>query len=207
MDRFIIQETDFNQEDISQIVAIHRKEIGQGFLSSLGDKALQLIFSLAAESKSGVLLAAKDTEQGQTCGFVLGAVDTRAFYRDFLLKKSLSAVISLAPRLFSFERLRKVLETLLYPSKGEMQEMPKAELMDIAVLRSYQGTGLAQLLFHKFSEVLRESGVETFRITTGESLVRAQRFYERLGAKKVASIQIHQGQETLVYIYEIAQTQ
>ena len=207
MDRFIIQKTDFNQEDISQIVAIHRKEIGQGFLSSLGDKALQLIFSLAAESKSGVLLAAKDAEQGQACGFVLGTVDTRAFYRDFLFTKSLSAVISLAPKLFSFEKLRKVFETLLYPSKSEIQEMPKAELMDIAVLRNYQGTGLAQLLFYKFSEVLRESGVETFRITTGESLVRAQRFYERLGAKEVASIQIHQGQETLVYIYETAQTQ
>lgn len=204
MERFTIQKSDFSQETISQIVAIHRKEIGQGFLSSLGDKALQLIFSLAAESESGVLLVARDTAQkDQAGGFLLGTFNTNAFYKDFLLRKSLAAVFGLIPKLLSFERLRKALETLLYPTKEKADDMPQAELFDIAVLKEYQGTGMAQMLFHCFSDTLAERGFKEFKITTGESLVRAQRFYESLGAQIVASIEIHKGQRTLVYVYRI----
>ena len=204
MARFTVQEAEPNQETISQIVALHRREIGQGFLSSLGDRALQLIFSLATESESGVLLAARDTTQeDQVGGFLLGTLSTTAFYKDFFLRKSLAAVFWLVPKLLSFEKLRKVLETLLYPTKDKADDMPQAELLDIAVSKEYQGTGMAQMLFHRFSDTLTERGINEFKITTGESLVRAQRFYESLGAQKVTSIEVHKGQRTLVYVYRI----
>jgi len=207
MDQYIVQKSGFDPEDIRQIVAIHCREIGQGFLSSLGDKALDLIFSLAIESESGVLLVAKDTaEQGRVCGFILGTTDTGAFYKDFLLKKSFSAVVFLAPKLLSFEKLRKAFETLFYPSRDNLLDLPDAELFDIAVNEQYKGSGLAQLLFREFVIALCCRGVESVKITTGEELTRAQRFYEKLGAEQVASTEVHRGQRTLVYIYDIART-
>ena len=40
-----------------------------------------------------------------------------------------------------------------------------------------------------------------FRVTTGRSLTRAHRFYEKQGAVRVGTIQIHQGESTAVYAY------
>lgn len=205
MDRFVIQRGNFSEEDILQIVAIHRKEISQSFLSSLGEKVLKPIFWLAAEGNSGALIVAKDSMlQTQVCGFVLGTVNTRLFYKDFLLKGPLAAFFFIAPKLFSPGNLRKGFETLLYPTKKEMKDMPKAELLDIAVSKNYQGSGLSQLLFQQFSNRLSEMGVKEFRITTGQSLLQAQRFYESLGAKRIGSIEIHRGQKTVVFVYSIA---
>ncbi len=204
MNQYItIKKGGITSEDIEQVVCIHRQEIGQGFLSSLGNKALQPIFSLAAENRSGILLIAKDETQGHLCGFLLGTIDTGMFYRDFLLKKSFNAVISFLPKLLSLSKLRKIFETLLYPSKREMRDLPRAELLDIAVLKDHRGGGLAQRLFREFSAGLYELGIEEFKITTGEGLVPAQRFYEKLGATRVATIEVHKGQKTFVYTYRI----
>ena len=203
MDKYFIQEDNITSEDIRDVVELHKQEINQGFLSSLGDKALDLLFLHAAESKTGVLLIAKDKAEGETCGFLLGSLNTGKFYKDFLLKKSFSAFICLIPKLLSPAKIRKILETLFYPTKKNMQNLPDAELLDIAISKERQGTGLAQHLFAEFSNILSKLSIEEFKITTGESLVRAQRFYETLGAKRVKTIEVHRGQKTIVYIYRI----
>jgi len=204
MIQFDIQTSHFDARDIAGMVAIHRTEIAQGFLSSLGDRPLGMIFSLAAESTTAVLVAARDTRSGgQVCGFALGTLSTGVFYREFFRKKALQALIVLAPRLLSLHTLRRGFETLTYSVKAEDPSLPKAELFDLAVARGHQGSGLAQLIFREFSNQLRIKGVDEFRITTGQSLERAQNFYERLGARKVGSLEVHRGSRTLVYAYTI----
>lgn len=59
IDGILFERNGFTKEDIRQIVDIHRRQIQQGFLSSLGDKALELVLALPAESESGVLIIAK----------------------------------------------------------------------------------------------------------------------------------------------------
>ena len=147
MTPYNIQNTDFSLDDIKQVVNIHRQEIRQGFLSSLGNKALELLFSLAVESNYGVLLIAKNANNRKVCGFLLGTVDTGKFYKDFLIKKSFQAIIVLIPKMLSLDTIRKLMETLFYPSKSEIQDMPNAELLDIAIVKEHQGTGLARSLF------------------------------------------------------------
>jgi len=203
---YVIQEPVDSSDFLENVIRIHRIEISQGFLSSLGDNALALLFSHASESRFGRLLIAKDASSGQIVGFLLGTVDTGAFYKDFLCKKSLKAVFVLAPKLLSLERVRKIFETLFYPTKEELKALPKPELLDIAVLKEYQGTGVAQLLFQEFAKKLYVIGIDRFKITTGESLLGAQQFYEKLGAEKASEIEVHKGQKTWVYIYRIYKT-
>lgn len=203
MHPYLIQESVDSTDFLKNVVRIHRTEISQGFLSSLGDNALLLLFSHASESQFGRLLIAKDNESGKIIGFLLGTIDTGAFYKDFLFKKFLKAVFTLAPKLLSFEKVRKIFETLFYPTKEELKTLPKPELLDIAVCKEYQGTGVAQLLFQKFSENLHAIGIDRFKITTGESLATAQRFYQKLGAENAGEIEVHKGQKTIVYIYNI----
>ncbi len=82
--------------------------------------------------------------------------------------------------------------------------MPKAELLVLAVRKEYEGSGLAQNLFEKLIEIFREKGVQEFRITTGDELIRAQKFYEKMGAVKVNDMEIHKGHRSWIYRYEIS---
>jgi ribosomal protein S18 acetylase RimI-like enzyme len=197
--RYIIKKSNILRDDITSVVEIHRKEISQGFLSSLGCKPLHMFFSFIPVSKHGLLHVAKTSVKHETVGFVLGTLDTAAFYREFLMKRSINAFILIAPKLMSFENLRKVVETLIYPKRNISSKMPKAELLDIAVIKEHQGLGLAHFLFQAFADTLRDLKVGEFKVTTGASLTRAQRFYERLGAKKVGEFEVHKGQKTCIY--------
>lgn len=195
----------FTRQDISQVVGIHRQEIGQGFLSSLGDRTLNLIFSLSAQGESGVLITAMDPISGQICGFVCGTTDTSAFYRDFLRRHLFTGTLQLAPKLLSPARLWRVMETLIYPTRKIDVDLPEAELLIIAVADTYKGRGVAQALFYELVKVFSEKRVPRFKVVAGASLARAQRFYQKLGPAKRASIEVHRGQLSTVYIFNVAE--
>ncbi len=199
----VLQQGHFTGSDIAQVVAIHRSQINQGFLSSLGGRTLDLIYSFVPQSRSGVLIVAKESTTGQVCGFICGTANVGVLYKEFLIQKTLSALIFLAPRLLSPRKLWKALETLIYPTKSKSLDVPDAELLVFAVGDSYKGTGLSHMLFDRFVQTLSEKGAQSFKIGTGASLTRAHRFYEKVGARKVASIEVHHGQQSFVYVYNI----
>ena len=173
-----------------------------GFLTSLNINILRLIHIHAANSKTGILLIAKD-EQDNCCGFITGAIDTSMFYKTFIRAKGIQAFIYLYFSLFSIKNVIKIFETLLYPKKKELLNLPKAELLDFAIKKSFRGTGLAQKIYNAFVCKLDENNITDFKITTGEKLIPAQKFYEKMGAKKTTEIVLHKGQKTYVYIYKI----
>jgi GNAT superfamily N-acetyltransferase len=195
---------DPSPEDLVGAVRIHRAELHEGFLSSLGNGALLLLFQFAAESPTAVLLVLREESGSEgVAGFLLGTFSTRAFYRDFLRRRFLRACWVLGPRLMTPRRLFKAFETLFYPARKATRHLPAAELLDIAIDRRFHGQGLGKVLFDHFCGVLRRSGVGEFRITTGESLGGAHVFYERLGARRVGDIEVHKGQSTRVYLYSL----
>ncbi|HEX2862286.1 MAG TPA: GNAT family N-acetyltransferase, partial [Lacunisphaera sp.] len=174
-----------------EVVRLHRQELTSGFLSSLGGRALSLMFEFAAEDSSAILLVAQ-VEGGRVAGFLLGSVETSGFYRNFLRKKSLRAFLLVAPKLlFSPARVRKICETLLYPTRREVRALPAAELMDRVVDRQIQRQGVGRALFARFAEVMAEKSVGSFRITTGAFLADAHRFYEKMGAVRMSDIEVH----------------
>ena len=58
-------------------------------------------------------------------------------------------------------------------------------------------------MFQEFVKSFQEKDVKEFKITTGESLLKAQSFYEKMGAQKVGVIKIHKDRKTIVDKYEI----
>ena len=75
----------------------------------------------------------------------------------------------------------------------------------MAVDEQYLGKGLAQSLFYELVDAFASKGVAEFKIVIGEDLIRAQQFFEKMGAEKVARIEVHQGQGSWVYVYKIRQ--
>ena len=195
--------TGFTRDEIRQAIRIQIQELPQGFLSSLGEKPLELIFAHVASSRWGVFVIAVDAEKEEVIGYVFGSLDTSRLYKEFLLKKTIVALVNFLPRMLSFERLWKAFETLLYPTKSETIPLPKPELLDLAVLRAYHGKGVAQVLFNTFVDEYRVRGVTAFRIPTSDSLTRAHGFYEKMGAERAGAVDIHRGQQTFLYVYRI----
>lgn len=185
-------------------VRLHRIQLSGGFMTSLGDRFLLEVFRNVARSRHGIALVAILRPEGAETveGFLLGATSTAGLYRDFILRRGLKAAIIAAPRLLRWSAIRKVWETLSYPATESNFDMPQAELLDLAVSDSAKGTGIAEKLFSAFVAELECRGHQSFRVTTGESLTRAHRFYEKQGVVRVGTIEIHQGESIVVYAYE-----
>ena len=195
----------FTQEEIRQAVRIQIQEIPKGFLSSLGEKPLTLIFSHIASSRFGIMVIAKEADHGRVIGYVFGATNTRQLYKDFLVKRTFQAVFYFLPKLLSWERIKKAFETLLYPvqKRGQNTKDCDAELLDLAVIQAYQGKGIAQRLFEGFTSQCRARNIGCFEIPTSEGLARAHRFYEKVGAYRVGSLVVHGDQQTYIYRYHV----
>jgi GNAT superfamily N-acetyltransferase len=66
-----------------------------------------------------------------------------------------------------------------------------------------RGTGLSEHLFRSLVEFLRERGVEEMKIATGDNQIRAQKFYEKIGAQRVGNVVVHSGRVAVAYMYRI----
>lgn len=187
---------------LADAVKLHRAQISGGFMTSLGDRFLLEVFRNIARSRHGVALVATEKGSRAVVGFLLGATHTRRLFRDFLRVHGVKATLVAFPRLLRPSVLWKALETLRYPAVKSDFHAPESELLDFAVAESAQGSGLAQELFRRFAEEMEARGCSGFRITSGGDMPRAHRFYEKQGARRVGTIQIHRGEATLVFVYE-----
>ncbi len=202
---YLLKTKHFSDSEIKGAVNIQIEEISQGFLSSLGMKPLTLIFNHAATSRFGILVIAKESNNGLIIGYILGSINTFKFYKDFLRSKTVPSLLYFIPKIISPRRIKKALETLIYPIKNGHSKVNEsdAELLDMAVRSSYQSAGVGTELFKEFVKQCADKGVESFKIPTSESLKHAHSFYEKMGAKKAHTIEIHKGEQTYIYIYSL----
>ncbi len=186
---------------LRRLAEIHKEEIGGGFLSRLGIPFLTRLYRALSGSPYSFVIVAKQGED--MAGFICGATDTRSVYRYFMLRWGIFTLPVLLPRLVSSSRLRRVLETLLYPSKKENQDLPRPEILNFCVAQQWQRQGLGKKLFGALVEEFRKRDVPRMKIVTGSEQTKAQMFYESLNATKAAEIEIHDGTKSLVYTYNI----
>lgn len=184
-----------------QLAEIHQSEIEQGFLSSLGVRFLRNLYGGLAKSPGAFVFAAVRDEE--VMGFICGSTDTGKVYRGFLLSSGVVAAAQLVPKLLSWQRVRRLLETLFYPSRNQSLDLPKSEILNFCVSRSCQRMGIGKRLFADLVAEFQRRHVKSIRIVTGESQIKAQCFYESLQATKRAEIEVHDGTKSLVYTYDI----
>jgi len=116
----------------------------------------------------------------------------------------LSLFSALFPSLFRIGRIIKILEVLCYASSSHSgKELPKAELLSIAVTPSFRGKKVSDRLYDKLKIHFKSKNVFAFCITVGGELKNARNFYERMGAYPNKIIEVHAGQSSVVYIQEI----
>ena len=65
---------------------------------------------------------------------------------------------------------------------------------------TFQGGGHAENLFNALCFHFREKGASSFKIIVGSNLVRAHKFYTKMGSIPVKEIQVHKGAHSVVYV-------
>ena len=191
-----------SHDDYRQVARLHQQAISEGFLSSLGVNFLALLYEAIDRSGSSVLLVVREGER--VVGFVSGAPGLREVYR-YLLSSWFRLGVALIPSLFSPRKVFRILETFAFSRKADSNliDLPRDELLSIAVEQSFRGKGHAERIFRDLQRHFRTIGVRQFKIVVGDELLPAHRFYCRMGARPVAQAEVHKGSGSVIYVCDV----
>jgi ribosomal protein S18 acetylase RimI-like enzyme len=182
--------------DVAPIADIHATRIRDGFLVQLGQPFLRRLYRRAVRSPRAIVLVI--TEHDVVGGFVAGATDTAAFYREFLIHDALVAGLTALPRIV--RGLRSVLETLRYGVR-EDETLPKAEILAVAVREDVLGRGAGTKLVASVLDRFLERDVASVRVVTATENHRAIRMYERAGFRRRGTTYVHRDVAQAVLVW------
>lgn len=188
-----------SRERYLQIAKLHMRCLDQGFLATLGEGFLALMYE-SMDRADGVTLITEERE-GRVVGFITGSSGMGPIYRR-MLHSPFRLALALAPALVSPAKVRRILEILRYSGDADLPDgVPDAELLSLAVALEARGSGVADVLYGKLVEDFQTRGVDAFRIIVGEALAPAHRFYRRMGATVAGEVQVHEGERSKVYVH------
>jgi len=198
------------------VAKLHIQEIHTGFLSRIGDQFLLHLYQAMQVSRYGILLVAAG-EDDTIAGFVSAALNTRKFYANFCSSRYLvKSIPSLFGSVFSKKDSSdagsqsghanvwvKCSETLLYPFRRKGGKYCDAELLSIVVSRKNHGNGTADALITELKHRFSDRGVDRFKVVVGAENKRACRFYERNGGRLVQQVEIHRGEISNLFLFNL----
>jgi len=184
------------------VARIHAASINQGFLPTLGERFLALLYEAIDSDPNSALFI--EQVNGEVVGFITGGRGMGTIYRQ-MFKRWLRLLVALLPTLLNFAKLKRVLEIVWYSRKQKpVPGCPRAELFSIAVLERARGSGVAQRLYQELATRFLKAGEDAFCIVVGENLAPAHRFYQRMGAAPMAQITVHQGHVSTLYRHDLS---
>jgi len=187
------------KEDALEIAKIHKAEINQGFLSTLSDSFLKNLYLALIDSKENFCIVAK--EQNKVIGFISGVSDLGKFYSNFFRRYFFQSFFILFKKFFNYSFIIKSLETLFYPVKE--RNLPKAELLTMAVRSEFHGKGIASQMFEEFINEMKRRNIKTLKVLVGEELKPAISFYEKIGFKFLKNTKVHGNKISRIYIFNL----
>ena len=193
---------------LKQVAKLHQQALPNAFLSSLGVEMLIAFYDGVQKYPGGQLLSVR-VEDSQVIAVITGVDDVEAFHRWLIRKhlpwRSFKLLPGLLKQCFSARVRRKLKELLFYPRRAKQahSDLPRAELLSLAVDASARRKGLAKRLYTRLVKNFQEQRVPAFRILVGGELTGARAFYESQGAIAATRFPLHAGGETVVYIHTV----
>jgi ribosomal protein S18 acetylase RimI-like enzyme len=196
---------DLQPSHAQQIAALHIESISTGFISSLGIDFVASLYEAIARSKSSFgFVAEKD---GKVLGFVAFTTNLNKLYKSVILKKGLLFALLLAGKMVSFERIKRVFETLFYPGRIKRDpalrepkmNLPAAELLSIAIARQERRKGLAGQLIKKGFQHFQKEGIDKVKVLIGADNKPGNKLYLKFGFELVGQI-VNHGVVSNIYV-------
>ncbi len=183
-----------------QIAMLHIQGINTGFISSLGIDFVTALYEAIAKNKSSFGFVAEENDK--VLGFVAFTTNINKLYKSVILKKGWRFALLLAGKMFSLKRIKKVFETLFYPSRIKKMNLPLAELLSIVVADESQGKGLGLQLLQKGLAGCAKRGIDKVKVLVGADNKPANELYQKCGFELVGQIDNH-GVISNVYVAKI----
>lgn len=174
---------------VSWVACLHISGIPTGFISSLGQEFVAGLYKAIAASEYGFGFVA--TEDGRTIGFIAFATDLRQIYKSVILNHGFKLAVALIPKLFSWQTLRKISETLFYPARIKNMNLPSAELLSIVVAEGQQGKGIAKQLIKEGLRECKRRGIDKVKVLVGAENIPANKLYSKCGFALAGQIENH----------------
>lgn len=186
-------------EDATAVASLHQQEISSGFFSSLPRMFLAKFYEGIIRYPGGFCVVAEDG--GRVVGFIAGVTSIHAF-SGFFLRHFFFVAVFLLPRMIGISTIQKLFESLRYSRRED--DLPKAELLTMAVAKNLQGRGVAKEMFAMFLGEMRARRVRTFRVLVGEKLQGAIAWYEKQGFRLAENTSVHGKERSRIYLYIIS---
>ncbi len=187
------------QEDVAQVVDIHKRAFRGFFLTFLGLAFLRELYSAILADDSGIAYVYE--VKGAMVGFVAGSSQPAGLYRRLLRQRWLRfAWVSLPAVLRSPGILPRLLRAFQKTSENHTEEA-RGELMSIAILPEEQGQGIGKALVGVFVEEAGRRRVGQVALTTDRLDNDAtNRFYQGLGFRCTRSFSTPEGRQMNEYV-------
>ena len=183
------------------LALLHCSGIPTGFISSLGQEFVTALYEAIAEDKNSFGYVVVEDEK--VLGFVAFTADLNALYKSVVLQRGLKFASMLAIKAFSLKTIKKVFETLFYPSRIKKMNLPSAEWLSIVVADESQGKGLGLQLLQKGLAGCAKRGIDKVKVLVGVDNKPANELYQKCGFELVAQIENH-GILSNVYVVDTA---
>jgi ribosomal protein S18 acetylase RimI-like enzyme len=183
-----------------EIAVLHIQGIPTGFISSLGQEFVAVLYEAIAKDKNSFGFVA--VEEDELLGFVAFSINLSKLYKHVALKKGFKFVFVLAKRMLSLQVIKKVWDNLFYPSKMRKMDLPDAELLSIVIAPEGRGRGIAkQLVDAGFGECLKRK-IEKVKVLVAADNEAANKLYKKCGFQFHSEMNSH-GIKSNIYVAEI----
>lgn len=188
------------KEHASQVARLHISGISAGFISSLGEEFVAALYEAIAESPYGFGFVEED--EGEVAGFIAFTTNLKKLYKTIFLRRGLRFLFILASKLFSFQRIKKILETLFYPGKVA-PELPQAELLSIAISETQRGKGIAKKLVFRGLDEAAGRDIGRVKVLVADFNKVANKLYQKTGFELFSHIESH-GIKSNIYVADMS---
>jgi ribosomal protein S18 acetylase RimI-like enzyme len=193
---------DLQAEYTGQVAALHVQCISTGFISSMGIDFVTYLYEAIVQSNSSFGVVAVRNEK--VLGFAAFTTNINTLYKSIVWRKGLKFALILAGQICSLKRVKKIFETLFYPTRIKNMDLPSAELLSIAVAPEEQRKGLAGQLIEKGFRHYRKIGVDKVKVLIGADNEAGNKLYLKSGFEPAGQI-INHGLPSNVYVAQINQ--
>ena len=188
--------------DVLAVVDIHIQAFQGFFLSFLGPRFLQELYSAIIADPSGIAFTFH--EDDNLLGFVVGTDQPSGFYRRLLRRRWWRfALASFMPLLKNPTIIPRLFRAFSMPQQGDAGK-ECGTLMSIAVLPEAQGNGVGKELVGAFLQEASRRKLKQVNLTTDKLNNDAVNlFYQRLGFKCIRSLVTPEGREMNEYLMSL----
>lgn len=164
-------------KDASQIAKIHRQAIHAGFMASLSPAFLESFYKVIPRSKNAFGFVGE--KEGVVCGFICVAKDTKKLFKELILKWGIVLGLPLLRYVFNFSVVKKIFNSLFY--NKVVKELPKAEILSVAVDVNVQGQNLGSKLMAVTIQELKNQQVLQIKVLTDADNKGSNLYYKKHG--------------------------